>query len=441
VSSRFGGTGVSPVRCRLKPAATKPLGGCARRIFVGHRPSYKCWKLPIEKLKKLKFQRRGPKMINIILDTSIFRQDPEGKKIPFRALSTLAQSGFVKINIPYVVYKEFMSYVLKDYFDNFANINKGIKSLLRKRTSLETIKKLEEIIQMLGLIKTDIEIDLDARFRQWMTINNAELLPIKNHHGDKVISSYFAGKKPFAAIKSRNDFPDAFIWEAICDLLETVDFLYVIANDGSIIKACEDIGKIKTYTTLEDFIKSDICHQQLKDFYFEEKLPEILAMLKTKLPVFKERLDHILLEKLPGYIIKDHIIPNDSSEATISGVGEVENLEIDYDETIYFGGGYITIPFSCKIWGYADYYIFKGDYYYMPKEKSLHIYISDHSEDYFYAMEDFEFEVKGSLSISFDITEIKDSGQLMKEIDKIFENGSIDLEDINVSILGSYDNY
>jgi len=387
------------------------------------------------------FQRRGSKMINIILDTSIFRQDPEGKKIPFRALSILAQSGFVKINIPYVVYKEFITYVLKDYLDKFANIDKGIKSILRKRTSKETKKKLEEINQMLGQIKTDIETDIDARFRQWMKLNNAELLPIKNHHGKKVIKSYFNGEKPFAGIKRRDDFPDAFIWEAICDLLESVDILYVIANDGAIIKACEDIEKIKTYTTLEDFIKSDLCHEQLKDFYFEEKLPEILSMLKTKLPVFKEQLDQILLEKLPGYIFKDYSIPDDNYEARISSVGEVENLEIDFNETEYYGEGYLTIPFNCKIEVYADYYIFKGDYYILPDEKAQHIYIEDHSDHYYSAQEVFDLEVKGTLSISFDITGLKDSPQLMKEIENIFENASIDLEDMEVSMLESNDNY
>lgn len=374
-------------------------------------------------------------MVHVVLDTNIFRHDPTRNKVSFRALSKLSKSGFAKIYIPYIVYKEFLSQEIKEYLDNFEKLKKGIKYLQRKFLSQEMIDQLEDIDQKVDHLKSALDANVETIFKKWIDDNNAELLPIKNHHGENVINAYFEGEKPFASKKSKKDIPDAFIWEAIRDLLNDVDHLYVISNDAGIIKACENHDKITNYQNLDDFITSDLCHEKLRDIYFEEKLPEIILILKTKMPSFKEQLDQSFLEKLPGYVFKDYNILDDNNEATIYSVGAVENLEINFDETEYYGEGFLVILFNCNIEVYANYYIFKSDYYTLSDEETQRIGISDHNDHYYEADETFELEIGGTLSVIFDISEIKNSDQIISEFDKLFENATIDIEDFKVSSL------
>ncbi len=267
-----------------------------------------------------------------------------------------------------------------------------------------------------------------------MADNNAELAPIKDHHGQKVIDAYFDGDPPFAAIKNKKDFPDAYIWENIYDLINEVDILHVVCNDGGLKKACESQEKIEIYNNLDKFIKSDKCHEKLRDIYFEEKLPEIISILKTKIPFLKEQLDGILLNQLPGYTFEDYNIPDDNNEAMVSSVDEAGNLEIDFEKMEYYGEGFIVIPFRCNVEVYADYYIFKGDYYCLPEERIRDIGVFDHNDHYYRAEETFNLEIQGSLSIVFDISGITESEQIIKEIDQLLENAAIDLEDMGVSL-------
>ncbi len=74
-------------------------------------------------------------MLYVFLDTNIFRHDPDRKKVAFRALTKLANYEFVKIYVPYVVYKEFVSQEIKDRQDDLEKIiNNTIRIIKEKST-------------------------------------------------------------------------------------------------------------------------------------------------------------------------------------------------------------------------------------------------------------------------------------------------------------------
>jgi hypothetical protein len=51
------------------------------------------------------------------------------------------------------------------------------------------------------------------------------------------MEDYFGGAGPFTSTKNRNDIPDSFIWQAVCDLADNKERVHFIANDGELFKA------------------------------------------------------------------------------------------------------------------------------------------------------------------------------------------------------------
>lgn len=58
-----------------------------------------------------------------------------------------------------------------------------------------------------------------------------------------------------------------------------------------------------------------------------------------------------------SWVIGDYIIGStildDNNEATISSFGEVEDIELELDNLIYYGSGSVGIPFQLEIDVYA----------------------------------------------------------------------------------------
>jgi hypothetical protein len=51
----------------------------------------------------------GARMLHIVLDTSTFRTNPRRTSPAFRTLSALARGGKIKIHVPHVIKREFLS--------------------------------------------------------------------------------------------------------------------------------------------------------------------------------------------------------------------------------------------------------------------------------------------------------------------------------------------
>jgi hypothetical protein len=146
-------------------------------------------------------------------------------------------------------------------------ILKILKVILLNYAGKNCTKAINELLiqcqKEINKLKSEIMPFIDDDFRKWLENIKGEINPIKDHHGKRVAEAYFEGKPPFKRPKNRDDFPDAFIWETIIDLLGTVDVLHVISNDSGMINACKNIDGILLYESLDAFIKSDICHEKL----------------------------------------------------------------------------------------------------------------------------------------------------------------------------------
>ena len=134
--------------------------------------------------------------------------------------------------------------------------------------------------------------------------------------------------------------------------------------------------------------------------------------------IFQNILDGIITENLQIFelLIKAEIhiflidrtidsleIPDDNNEATITGVGEPYDIELETEATENNGrDSLFLIRFNLTVECELSYYIFKADYYTIDDEKIDKVSISDWNEHYFRAEESYPLNVEGLISVKCD---------------------------------------
>ncbi|MFA7255713.1 MAG: PIN domain-containing protein [Candidatus Omnitrophota bacterium] len=347
-------------------------------------------------------------MIHLVLDTSIYRADPNRKKAAFIALLKLGANGYVKLHMPYIVEREFKSQRLEEYEFLFKPIDDSINTLKRKRLPENLIKDISKQALSLKKIQNKTIRFIEKELVDWivkMKANRCRLLP---GHSRRMWEAYFAGLPPFSNKKARTDIPDSFVFETIRDLSNKYKELVFVCGDERLRKSAERVVN-KTYSSLEDFIASEECQNILLEHSVKEYTEgHIVLQMKDNHQIFEKAINDLYLDALVGKTLGDQSIPDDNQSATINGVDAAVNVSIEYDQTSYYGDGLLVVPFSLDTEVLADYYIFKSDYYCMDEEKTKHISITDWNDHYFAAEEDFFVHVSGFLTFEIDIKKLRD---------------------------------
>ncbi|HDZ3764040.1 TPA: hypothetical protein RSW74_003472, partial [Vibrio cholerae] len=165
--------------------------------------------------------------------------------------------------------------------------------------------------------------------------------------------------------------------------------------------AFSDNDKVDCYEQLSDFIKTLPVQDKLKDIDLIADLPAIFKAInefEENEAELQSRISRAIGDYIIGSVITDSTIPDDNNEATISSFGEVEDIELELDNLLYYGSGSVGIPFQLEIDVYAYFYIFKADYYAMGYRLS----VSDHNDHYFEAEDEFRVTVRGIATVKFD---------------------------------------
>src|SRR5580692_1229 len=100
-------------------------------------------------------------MLHVIIDTSIYRNDPKRGKAAFRALTRLCEGGKIVLYVPAYVKGEFVSQQKIAVEDDIRKIITAAKSITRRsgderlaKFSEEVIKAAEKILPKAGALTT-----------------------------------------------------------------------------------------------------------------------------------------------------------------------------------------------------------------------------------------------------------------------------------------------
>lgn len=355
-------------------------------------------------------------MINLILDTNIYRRDIKRNSAAFQTLESLIQQKFIKLHVPNFVEREFISQLSLYYV-------KCCEDLMQNMYKLSEIKFLDikniKILEKDYFDKKKILEQAKAYFFNWLILVNAERYDLRLENYQSTFDDYFEGKPPFNRIKIRKNIPDSLVFQNIKQICQKETNVHFISDDKEFLKTCgESFLNLKTHPSLDEFIRSDTCKPLLSKSD-ESILLDYCRSNLTKLNMVTQ----IVPSYLSGKDIISPKIPDDNNEGSIVASNEPESIDYRFDRAVYYGKGILVIPctFNTKVEVY--YYLYKPDYYAMEQVLS----VSDHSEHYYQVSQNFEVFVEAAVRFEFEITKDDDMSEVQ------LNNCEIDsLEDIEI---------
>jgi hypothetical protein len=204
-------------------------------------------------------------MLQVMIDTSIYRADAKRQKSAFRALTRLLRGKKAQLHLPHYVKREFLSQQMAGIADAIAAVEKAASDILRK-TSHKKFKAYAKTLSDDAAIHSKQSADwLKAEFDQWVSDCQVIEHLIHIEHGRRVTDDYFSGAPPFTSPKNRLDIPDSFIWQTAVDIAQKHELLHVVANDTAIFEAASNNNRMQAYKTLEIFIQTSACQAALRE--------------------------------------------------------------------------------------------------------------------------------------------------------------------------------
>jgi|CXWL01.1.fsa_nt_gi hypothetical protein len=106
-------------------------------------------------------------MIHVLLNTTVFRQDPQRKKASFHALSELGKSQRLSLHIPYIVQKEFIGYLQDEYLENLDQLKGSLAKLVRKNLPASITESLKQFQSKTKGFDKRVFAHLEKEFSTW----------------------------------------------------------------------------------------------------------------------------------------------------------------------------------------------------------------------------------------------------------------------------------
>lgn len=328
--------------------------------------------------------------MNISLDSSILRKDRKLNDYNMLLLKKLSKLKLIKLHIPWIVYKEITSHNLVDSSNSINSMVKDLENFNKRGLAFKETEKLKKIAKELKSI--DIENSVENHWNDFISESDAILHPIEINHGELVMSSYFKGEKPFPIVKSRNDIPDAFIYQALLTISKDNNPLIFIVEDNNLRNSLDNIDGITALKSFEDLFNLMEFKLIKQQFDKVEHYAEELIYLGENLKLIKDLVIDDIHRKgiLNGLTVYSEYIPDDLNEGLVEEVWQITTLNVQKDK-IEFLDDYFYIPIEGNGIFTLEYFIFKSDFYRYEGRK-INIIDAEWNKHYFAVSENYEFD-------------------------------------------------
>jgi len=331
------------------------------------------------------------KLIHLIIDTSILKAEPYYKREEYKSLEILVKKGILKIYLPYIVENEYIEQLKEPYLKKFNSIKNYLKDLAERHST--NAKEVANIEKSIDIAKSNIEKNIIKDFETNFCIKlDIKKLDIELHHTKKVFSKYFKGLPPFKNKKSRNDIPDAFIFECIIDIKNKESNTVVLVHDNELFNACKK-NNITVFKSLEDFIKCNKIQNILTE---HEQFSKFIDYLKSNNSI-ENFLKNRHIKELEYTTITDPQIPSDDNSAQIIDIYTPDNIECDFKKLIHYGNKKIGVPVTFDIEIIAEFFIFISDYYSYDYD---FVFVEDWNDHYYNVGSEYLLHVKSIVIIN-----------------------------------------
>ena len=344
--------------------------------------------------------------MHVAIDTSVSRTDPKRTKTGFQAITRLAAARQIQIHLPYYVGHEFLTQQTECLSQKFRTMIKAASSVSRLTEHDSIVDVINQTLDEVRKLADGAAATASEELDSWIADTYTLTYEFDDRYGKRVTDAYFSGGEPFSSPKHREDFPDAFIYEAIRDIAGKHGTLHMIVADGNLRDACERLENVRTYSNIAKFIHSPECQTLLRDLDEITNIDRITNRLLNDFKVLEDNLERQIIDPLANSTVRGSI-PDDNNEASVSMVGTPRNTEFKFDEVEYYGDGVIGIPVSTVVECEINYYIFKPDWCVMDDVAIQRISVSDWNKHYFSAEETRDVDIEGRLILQLPTDELR----------------------------------
>jgi hypothetical protein len=257
----------------------------------------------------------------VFLDAQAFESASFNLKTkPFTSLRRHLESGRLRLVITDITVVEVRARIKKNVPKELAVHQKFRKDARVLRSSL--LPEVEGVLVELDPAKVGESIQ--AAFDDFLTKNKAAIIDTSEQEAGPVFEKYFAGKPPFGAGDKKNEFPDAFVVQALIAWThDHVADLFVVSGDKPFVDACAECGELHAKAALAevlDHVASD--DKKLADFIRSELVDRAHVIAKEAKSLFEDL----------GFHVEDQ---NGDVEVVVTDIdldGEPEILEVSGKE-------------------------------------------------------------------------------------------------------------
>ena len=287
-----------------------------------------------------------PTAIHILLDTNaLWNSFFGGVSIALKTLSKLAEQKKINIHISEIVLREVTSQIPTAIEEcGIADARRTFKEL-HKLTPPNKRLAINEMERLLDQHILELEEEITKKIKDWIVQANVNVHIIDSSHTEKVIEAYFSGASPFKKPKSREDFPDAFIWQVFTDLAAQYEEIYFVCFDEAMAKSAAKINqKVRIHSNIVDLLKSG--HLPITatqdDLNLARKCTKYLSDIAK---IFKVAM-HTSLDQF-SFKIDESVLPDVRyNQLTIEAVSSVGEVQIEATSLVPTGGGNLLVGFS-----------------------------------------------------------------------------------------------
>ena len=327
-------------------------------------------------------------MLNLFLDTTVFRSDARRRSPEFTAISRLSGPYQIQVHISEISRREFVTHAQQELSLAVSAARKVLKDL-RKVYSNDV--ESDRIKDMLDKVAAD-DLRLEKDFDEWTQKLAVTIHAVTGDHGTAVLDSYFVGSAPFSKVKARDDIPDALIYQVIQELAQLPEPLHVVTADKNLGQHVAALSGVTVHKTLRDFFKTAEVRESIQQTASIEQFLSFIRSPAGQTP--SPDVVRLIEEQLSQRTVDTF---SDEAEATITGYGEIRDLRLDAQNIIDFGDGIFSVPFEARSECDVGFFIDKFLYFHMDDDVRPRSF-EDWNDHIYRVEETFDLEIRGSLS-------------------------------------------
>lgn len=354
--------------------------------------------------------------INLVLDSSILRQDYEFRTFGSHQLGKLMKSQKVQLYITDIIKREVLTGKLSQKKEVINEVFSKLKKLSRE-VEEETEKEiLHDVEKSMKMLEEKFLMSYQERFERWLILNRVIVLQETEKYTNLVFDSYFSGSVPFSTPKARDDIPDAFIYYSVLDLSKTLNKVFFCTNDTQLANFFKNQENIHVIKSLQEFIDLDICQVRLEQMQNKKRQSSKLEENRGKnidriIEYLNKDFDPKILEEALEEELEFKQIEWENFDAEITELSGID--EFDLKSNFWGNSDEYYASFEAIIRVKIEYKISKQDYYNQPHGwRDDNIILKQNETDY-HVRSDVELEIDGELTIK--LSESSNSIDLLTE--------------------------